>query len=210
MFDSIGLRLVLENTFVVIKTNDIKILFCVLHKPPWIENRTLFADIKDIVMASLPVAECVVVVGDFNVDFTKCDNPEFTAYINCLQNFVLMQLVDKSTKRDAILDHIITYKPNIFESAGIVDFHHSDHDLRKITIASQVFPTKQPQFSSYRDFRHFSLESFQSDIEASSMHKIFMMNSIDDKLSHFNQTFLILTNGPQLLRVVLQNHQIPG
>ncbi|KAL3272305.1 hypothetical protein HHI36_023992 [Cryptolaemus montrouzieri] len=86
---------------------------------PGIGNRTLFADIEDIVMASLPVAECVVVVGDFNVDFAKYDSPEYTAYINCLQNFDLMQLVNKPTRKDAILDHIITNKPNIFEFAGI-------------------------------------------------------------------------------------------
>ncbi|KAL3282840.1 hypothetical protein HHI36_006001 [Cryptolaemus montrouzieri] len=61
-FDSIGFRLVLENTSVVMKTNDIKILFCVLYKPPGIGIRTLYADIEDIVMASLPVAVCVVVV----------------------------------------------------------------------------------------------------------------------------------------------------
>ncbi|KAL3286337.1 hypothetical protein HHI36_000845 [Cryptolaemus montrouzieri] len=175
-------------------------------KPPGIGNRTLFGDIEDIVMASLPVAECVAVVGTFYVDFTKCDSPEYTAYINCIYDIGLMRLVDKPTRRDAILDHIITNKPNIFDSARIVDFHYSDHDLTKFTIASRVFPSKQPQFSSYRDFRHFSLESFQSDIEASSMHKMFRMNSIDDKVSHFNQTQsqIYLTNGPQLLRVVLQ------
>ncbi|KAL3281938.1 hypothetical protein HHI36_005141, partial [Cryptolaemus montrouzieri] len=65
----------------------LRFLFCVLHKPPGIGNRTLFADIEDIVMASLPVAEYFVVVGDFNVGFTKCDSPEYTAYINGLQNF---------------------------------------------------------------------------------------------------------------------------
>ncbi|KAL3286654.1 hypothetical protein HHI36_001153 [Cryptolaemus montrouzieri] len=176
-FDSIDLRLVLENTSIVIKTNDIKILFCVPYKPPGIGNRTLlFGDIEDIVMASLLVADCVVVVGDFNVDFRKSDSPEYTSHINCLQNFGLM--VDKPTRRDAILDHIITNKPNIFEFAGIVDFPYSDHDSTKFTIASRVFPTKQPQFSSYRDFRQFSLDSFQSDIEASSMHKMFRMNSM--------------------------------
>ncbi|KAL3279295.1 hypothetical protein HHI36_016803 [Cryptolaemus montrouzieri] len=176
-FDSIGLQLNLENTSIVIKTNDIMILFCDLYKPPGIGNRTLLCDIEDIVMASLPVAECVVVVGDFNVYFKKCDRTEYTAYINCLQNFGLTQLVEKPTRRDAIFDHIITNKPNIFEFAGIVDFHYSDHNLTKFTIPSRVFSTKQPLFSSYKDYRHFSLESFQSDIEASSMHKMFRMNS---------------------------------
>ncbi|KAL3287270.1 hypothetical protein HHI36_001746, partial [Cryptolaemus montrouzieri] len=96
--------------------------------------------------------------------------------------------VDKTTRRDAILDHIITNKPNIFEFARIVDFHYSDQYFTKFTISWRVHSTKQPQFSSYIDLRQ--LESSQSDIEASSMHKMFRMNSIDDKVSHFNQTFL--------------------
>ncbi|KAL3266391.1 hypothetical protein HHI36_010568 [Cryptolaemus montrouzieri] len=175
-FDSIDLPIVLKNTSIVIKTNDIKILFCVLYKPPGIRNRTLFGDIEVIVMASLPVAKCVV--GDFNVYFTKCDSPEYTAYISCLQNFGLMQLVDKPTRTDAILDHIITNKPNVFEFAGIVDFYYSDHDLTKFTIASRVFPAKQAQFSNYRDLRHFSWNRFK--VILSSMHKMFRTNSIDD------------------------------
>lgn len=129
----VNFDLQLENTCILLESGGVKLLFCVIYKPPRIEGKTnvhlLENDLENLVMASLHLADNIIIVGDMNVNLLDPTLPDSSSYLDSLNAFGLHQLVKQPTRKNALLDHIISNNPKIFKCIDVIDCHHSDHDM---------------------------------------------------------------------------------
>lgn len=74
-YEIVNFDLKLENTSILVTVNKVKILYCVIYKPPKVENRVnlqlLLDDIEDVMLRSVAIVDKVILLGDMNVDFLK-------------------------------------------------------------------------------------------------------------------------------------------
>ena len=75
----------------------------------------------------------ILILGDINVDLLKRNDPKVKKYSNFLRCMRLSQLVSKPTRttsyNSSCLDHIISSRPEMYVTAGLIDPGVSDHSL---------------------------------------------------------------------------------
>ncbi|XP_044761495.1 uncharacterized protein LOC123318815 [Coccinella septempunctata] len=173
----VNLDLNLENTCIILERGVKRVLFCVIYKPPKVEGRlgthVLVDDLENLTMASLPLADNLIVVGDMNVNVLEPDSSDSSSYLNSLQTFGLHQLVKKPTRKRALLDHILTDKPELFKYTDVLDCHYSDHDMPIFALNGGFTTERTERYATFRDFTQFSFESFQEELASSDLQAIF-------------------------------------
>ncbi|KAK9892373.1 hypothetical protein WA026_019825 [Henosepilachna vigintioctopunctata] len=141
-------------------------------------------DIEDLLLASLPYTENLVVVGDMNIDVSRVDCTECVSYLSSLNKFGLTQIMKLPTRNNAILDQIMTNIPESLENIGVVDCHYSDHDFTSFTVAVEV-----------------SRACSSEDLAESSQNDIFFLRNIDDMVAYLSEVLMRLFNKHALMRI---------
>lgn len=82
--------------------------------------------------------------------------------MHLLEIFGLSQQVDKPTRKNVSLDHIVT---NVFvDCVDVLNYHYSDHDIVKISVIAVRGCKQQAKYYGYRTFRNFSVDDFQNEL----------------------------------------------
>ncbi|XP_045473786.1 uncharacterized protein LOC123680122 isoform X1 [Harmonia axyridis] len=184
-YREISFKLNLENTTIFLEYDQFKILICAIYRPPSVDKKFLIEDIEDSLLASIPYSENLVIVGDKNIDVSNTKGADCVFYLSALNTFGLAQLVDLPTRKDAILDHVITNTPEALKDVKAVNYHYSDHDITSFTVDVDVSHANF-KYVTYRDFRNFSPSSFSDELAYSSLDEIFVLRNIDDKVAHIS------------------------
>ena len=106
-----------------------------------------------------------------------------------LNSFQLTQLIKEPTRTTAttkaIIDHIITNKPNMVSNSGVI-CGISDHDVvfleRNVRAPKLKVP---PKILNVRYFKRFNSDSFQADIKGIPMEKIRSVSGDVNEMRHW-------------------------
>ena len=103
-------------------------------------------------------------MGDFNSEPQEFDMSEFCA-IYGLKNMVNEPTCFKSTVKPSCVDLILTNKFRNFQSTVTIESGLSDFHKMTVTILKTHFKKGPPKIITYRDYSHYSLPIFRSDLE---------------------------------------------
>ena len=108
--------------------------------------------------------ENLVFMGDFNVTM----DGKFT--INFCELDDLSSLIEKPTcyknfDKPKWIDLILTNKPSYFQHSNVFETGLSNFHLLTVTKFKMVFQKLEPQVVTYRSYKNFNNDRFQSDIK---------------------------------------------
>jgi len=183
----------LEIVATKIKDKNLKaFIICCLYRPPNYTVSTIKNDIScidQLICELISTNRQFVICGDFNLKHDWCYNLLQTL----LKKYKLSQLINLPTRKDAILDLILTNDPALCTQTEVSDPHVSDHMLISTNIIFQR-KTKIKKTFSYRNFKNIDYENLHSDIYAtnfdvsSESHVQHIYNTVESTiLSLFNK-----------------------
>ena len=114
---------------------------------------------------------------------------EFCAIYN-LKNLVKEPTCFKNPNNPSCIDLMLTNRYRSFMNTTVIETGLSDFHKMTVTVLKTYFKKVPPKIISYRDFKHFSNELFQIELEI--MLKFEDINNLDyDK---FDEILMSLTN----------------
>ena len=131
----------------------------------------------------------VVLIGDFNCDWTRLINNRSNAQTNKLAEIAktlqFEQLINEPTRITAttrtLIDLAFTNKPELINGSGVIHLGISDHSLiyiqRKISV-----PRKEPKVIKTRQYKHYNANNFKSDILTYLHDQIFWDTMLDPNM----------------------------
>ena len=165
----------------VILPNSRPFLICTVYCPPnalsnWID---LFEE--ELSKAHATGLE-LLLMGDFNIDITCCTNSKWNSLI---QLFDLLQIITEPTRvthsTSTIIDHVYTTKPENIVECFVPHYAISDHYpvclTRKV---NYKLPKVEHITNTYRCFKKFNENAFQSDLANALQNFELNHQSVDD------------------------------
>ena len=139
-----------------------------------------------------------MITGDFNCDLLCTSKPEVLQYCDTLEQFNLIQIVNKPTRttlnRASLIDHIILSNPTICKHTDVLPCPHiSDHD-GPYGILNVRVPRFQPRLKYIREEKHLNIEKYVSDINDLPFSLIYAFGDVETKLDIFNSPILDYIN----------------
>lgn len=185
----------LEQLWILVNINNIKVAFGVVYRPPKLKISTL--DMLEEALTHI-IGECdnIVLAGDLNVDFSKKESYNSTYLRNILDCFNLNQLIQEPTRitdtSSTLIDIICTDQPEKVIECGTIDLLNiTDHFL---TYAIFEYTTVKPPLPkiTYRDYRFFDKNEFVKDATAVNWEFIQDLHGIDEKINFLNNAIITI------------------
>ncbi|VEN49609.1 unnamed protein product [Callosobruchus maculatus] len=183
----------LECIWLSVIISGMKIVFGILYRPPNYNN--LQASITMIERAMDDIrSKCdeVFLLGDFNINLLKQSNVR-ERLNDLFETYSFSQIVTKPTRKNSLLDIIVTSNTDLVHSEVIhIDMHNiSDHQLTMCELSLQH--QRQPyEIKTFRDFRSFNLDAFQADLQTFDWRYLYAVGNVDDKVNILNSNLLQL------------------
>ena len=165
----------------VILPNSRPFLICTVYRPP-----NALSNWIDLFEEELSKAHATglkfLLMGDFNIDITCCTNSKWNSLI---QLFDLLQIITEPTRvthsTSTIIDHVYTTKPENIVECFVPHYAISDHYpvclTRKV---NYKLPKVEHITSTYRCFKNFNENAFQSDLANALQNFELNHQSVDD------------------------------
>ena len=170
----------------IIKSGGYSIRFAVIYRSPYSERHPVTTNVfltefPDYLESFLLCKERLLITDDFNIHVDDCSNPDTQKFLDLLDSFDLQQHVKQPTHRDGhTLDLSITRKSEtLVEDEPTVDLFISDH-ATVLTRLRLSRPGLSLKTTTYRKIKSINLESFHSDIQASSLCDDKQFDTADD------------------------------
>ena len=182
----ISLRNLYEFSEWIVKSGGYSIRIAIIYRPPYSERHPVLTNVfltefPDYLESLLLCKKRLLITGDFNIHVDDCSNPDTQKFIYLLDSFDLQQHVKQPTHRDGhTVDLSITRKSEILvEDEPTVDLFISDHAavLTRLGLSRPRFCLKT---TTYRKTKSINLDSFHSDIQASSLCEDKQFDTADD------------------------------
>lgn len=162
----------IEQLWLKIKFPSFSVALGVAYRPPN-TNYNDFLNTFDATVSSLFVTvDCLLCVGDFNIDLFKIGNAEVDLMCTCLETLGLTQIVNQPTriaeKTSTLIDYILTSNRALVVSVNVVSVHISDHELISCIINIKVDKPKI-QFKTVRNFKNINHQQFYSDLQSNTV-----------------------------------------
>ena len=149
-----------------------------------------------------PLYDNVILLGDFNSEYTDDHMTEFCSLFN-LASLIKDKTCFKSLDNPSCIDLILTNRPQNFQNSGVIETGLSDFHKLTITVLKTSFRKKPPQIISYRSYKTFSKVNFRRDLEY-YISGIDMYNiSNDDFVNAF--MYILDAHAPTKLKYVRAN-----
>ena len=173
--------------FVEIQVRNNKILVGVIYKSPK-TRYGIFSEIEEILAFITTKYTNVILLGDYNInmlDKNAYDVKFLDSHI--IQPFALEQIVTQPTRITSttrtLLDLILVSSPQNVKTTGVADFPGiSDHCM-----VFMSYSLKRPKFAPKkiirRDFRNFSADNFNHDVETAHWGNLLAIQN-DPDLTH--------------------------
>lgn len=185
-FKTIPLSSALEQVAVVIEHDGSKIAIVTVYRNHDVGLDWFYSEMEKIVSSMFLICEKIIILGDMNIDLNK-DNLNVVTYSTFLTELGLKQLIKVSTRRGAVLDHIVVSDDVVVVESGVRDCHFSDHDLIFCDVKFQK-PKHKPVILNCRDFKDFHHETFLHCLTNSDLERIYYVTDLDEKVSILNTT----------------------
>ena len=155
----------IEGIFIELNFKKYKILVLGTYRPPNSDKLEYFDSISKSLDLYLTKYEKFVLLGDFNVNVNNTD-PIFTEFIEKYgaKNIVKNPTCFKSLENPSIIDLIITNNSKSFWNTKTMRNSISDFHALVLTVLNIKYVKPNPIKITYRKYKHFDSESFQSDL----------------------------------------------
>lgn len=182
-----------EHIWISFKLNNYDFICGTLYRPP--RNNILIADLEDCLAAVFPKSDKIIVLGDININLINKTSTECKTFNGLLEQFNLKQIVNEPTRitdtTQSLIDVICINKDITVNNCDIVDLDISDHFL--VTCELNIEISKAPpKFIKIRKLSDIDLNSFALDAIKMRWHDIYLLDNINEKISHLNSKILAL------------------
>ena len=180
---------VIEHLWVDVVCRDVRITVGVLYRPAG-NVINFITEFEDTLSGLVPAAENFVCLGDFNIDGLGANGVYAARMVPTMEQFSLQQIISTATRvtqnSATLIDYIITDSDAPVLSAGVLPIHDvSDHSLVFVMLGFSQNATPRKKIT-YRDYRHFDVESFNADLSVVPWHELLYFGGIDEKLRFLN------------------------
>ena len=148
--------------------------------------------------------ENILILGDFNAEMNNETMANFSTLFN-LRNLIKSPTCFKSCKNPSCIDLMLTNKPRSFQNSSVLETGLSDFHLLTFSVLKTTYRKRPPKVIIYRDFKKYSPDSFQKDLESKLCNVDLSKLSNDD----FNSLLMSLVNlhAPQKRKYLRGNDQ---
>ena len=184
-----------ETLFIEVSIKNVKVAVGVMYKPPKIPYG-VFATIQETLAYITTKYEHTIICGDFNINYLQPESyPTSFFQLNVTEPFGLSQIIKEPTRitttSTTLIDLFLVNNPGNVKTSGVVDVPGiSDHCL-----IYMAYSIKKPKFTpktfTRRDFKNFSQESFQQDINLAPWENVYAVreDELDKKATIFENIF---------------------
>lgn len=186
---------VIEQLWLEIKTDKEKTAVGVVYKPPTFNTELFLNELEDTLILITPSMKNILITGDFNINLLNIENAGVENFYSVLETFNLKQIIEVPTRvtetSESLLDLIIVSMEEDIVEKGVIENELSDHHLTHCTL--QVCGGRGgPRIFTYRNFKHFEYEKFQTDLFQIPWYVMFDLNSVDEKLDYLVNNLIYL------------------
>lgn len=107
--------------------------------------------------------ENLIFTGKFNAELTEVHVNDFLQLYD-LDNLIKEPTCFKNPTNPSCIDLILTNRPRSFQNSTVIGTGLSDFHRMTLTVMKMYFEKPKPHIVTYRDYRNFSRDAFQSDI----------------------------------------------
>lgn len=182
----------IENIWIKVKIKSIEFAIGALYRPPQTSFSELVEYCDNALSHVIPEYDNVIVLGDLNVNVMLSDN----RLNEIFESYSMSQIIDEPTRvtshSSTLIDPIyLNIKDKCSKQGTINADLLTDHRLVYCELLISV-PKHKSKLVTFRDFRHFNTDSFNTDLYSIPWHNLLHFNDIDEKVMY-------LTNGIQML-----------
>lgn len=129
---------VIEQLWLEIKIDKIKIAVGVVYKPPAFNTELFLNELEDTLILLTPSVKNIVITGDFNINLLNMQNAVVDNFYSVLETFNLKQIVDVPTRvtetSESLIDLIIVSMEEDIVEKDVIETELSDHHLTYCTL----------------------------------------------------------------------------
>ena len=191
----------IETSWIEVNRPKCKKLFvgCV-YRPPNVCTE-MFINEVNISLMKLPAGSEIVILGDFNIDFSAKRNDPAFKLKRQLQQFAiandLEQVINTPTRicnqTRTVIDLVFVNNNHRIVESGVIHSAISDHSIVFCTMKSGV-PKAPPKTIEYRSYRMYDKGSFIKDLEETNWDIIDINGDIDPAVEMWNTLFTDVAN----------------
>ena len=114
----------------------------------------------------LSLYDNVLVIGDFNSEIREEAMDDFCELYH-LKSLIKTPTCFKSAENPSCIDLMLTNRPHNFQHSSTLETGLSDFHLLTVTVLKTNFRKKPPKIVRYRDYKHYSPNKLQNDLNFS-------------------------------------------
>jgi hypothetical protein len=175
-----------EQMWLSVKVNGIKIVVGTLYRPPWLETESFLNALSES-LTSFSVFDHVIVMGDFNKDLSRINNTNASTLLDFLNCMNLHQYVTEATHftdhSETLLDLVCS---NTKVSKLVID-HIPDLSAHAF-ISFEVYvkkPKLRPRWLLYRPLKDIDINLFNIHVNSIAWEKL-LSDNVNDSVAAFN------------------------
>ena len=181
--------------FEIVRRKCKPILICSVYKAPEANLESFISSLEDSLLKLDYCNSDLVLLGDFNVDFTPCKGKSNTAkqkLLNFSRTLELSQLVKEPTRvtdtSRTTIDLIFVNNEHRFVDDGVIPLAISDHYL-VYCILKVGMPKGSPRVIEYRSYKNYNRDDFLNDLNDVPWHLVDNEDNINDAVLTWNKLF---------------------
>lgn len=140
-----------------------------IHRAPRSDTTSYLTNVEEELNSfhswALSQRQTLVTRGDLNLDRLQPESAKRRVLLDLEDIFRLECLIKEPTRKKALLDVILTNKPEMFDQSGVVEFGLSDHQMIYTFLKPNVkhHPAK---VISFRSTKHLDPEALRADVSS--------------------------------------------
>ncbi|XP_050512846.1 uncharacterized protein LOC126888543 [Diabrotica virgifera virgifera] len=182
----------IEHIWIKITQNHNVLIMGIIYRPPGSSHREFLDYFEDLLPQFYAQSGKIVFLGDFNIDQLDVNFSYTSQLNNIFESFDIKQLVNEPTRvtdrTSTLIDLICSSFDGVFDVENL-DINISDHFLTCCKIKFDKPPPNNVSFT-YRALSRINFEEFQRDLEGASLHNLYLINDIDEKVTFLTNTLL--------------------
>ena len=166
-----------------------------IYRPPRGSIESFILLLETLLSSDLLRNKFVIFAGDINVDLLNGSGSNTIDYLNCMQSFHMLPLIDKITRvsnvengiSGSILDHIFINKL-ITYSSGVILHDMTDHYPTYIELNIKTCDKYNPDSKkkiTFRNYNNENMDKFAEKLDLIDWNSIFTNNNVNESFEKY-------------------------
>ena len=176
----------LEQLWIMITVNGVKISLGVVYRPPNSSLPQFFDEMEDTLADIVLGADVIILTGDFNVNLLTLDSGDARRFCDLLASFNLTQIIDLPTRValgvESLIDLICISDRDLVADYGNLP-GLSDHQVVRCRLKFNI-ERNTITHKLVRSFKTIDLEQFLQDLRQICFYGMFDITTVHDKVTY--------------------------